>query len=219
VGNAYNFQPSGITFDEPVRLTLGYDVNKLPENVASVVLAYCNSEAGWTELRTESDVVAGLGQLSASVDHFTIFAVLARVSPQSPATLAALPATFELSNLSINPLVSRFWELLTFQIESGKEVTIAVDVTNQGGQEGNFNAILTLNGVTRGTKDVTLVPGQSQRIVFNLTENDPGTYEVQLGDLSGEFTTSIWFNWWLTAGLAAAFILLCYVAWYYRKRI
>jgi uncharacterized repeat protein (TIGR02543 family) len=219
VGNAYDFEPSDITFDKPVRLTLGYNVNELPEDVASVVLAYYNSETGWIELEAESGVVAEVGKLTAPIDHFTIFAILAKVSPPPPPlpTPPPPPANFELSNLSIMPSpLSKVWEALTFLVRAGEEVTITVDVTNQGGQEGSFNAVLRLNGVTQGTKDITLGPGQSQKIVFTITENKPGSYVVQIGDLSGEFITLLWFNWWLTGGFAAAFILLCWLAWYYR---
>jgi hypothetical protein len=220
VGNAYNFEPSDITFDKPVRLTLGYDVNELPEDVASVVLAYYNSGTGWIELEAESGVVAEVGKLTAPIDHFTIFAVLAKVSPPAPPPppTPAPPANFELSNLSIIPSLSKVWESLTFMVTSGEEVTITVDVTNQGGQEGSFNAVLRLNGVTQGTKDITLGPRQSQKIVFTITENEPGSYIVQIGDLSGEFITLLWFNWWLTGGFAAAFILLCWLAWYYGRK-
>jgi hypothetical protein len=149
VGNAYDFNPSGTNFTEPVRLTLAYDVNELPQNVTSVALAYYNSDTGWTELQPDNDVVAGVGQLSAPVRHFTTFAVLAKVSPPQPVVLPLPPATFELSNLSITPLISQIWESLTFRGESGKAVTITVDVTNQGGQRGSFNAVLSLNGITR----------------------------------------------------------------------
>jgi type IV pilus assembly protein PilA len=219
VGSAYDFEPSGITFDKPVRLTLGYDIDELPEDAASIVLAYYNSETGWTELEPESGVVAGLGEITAPVDHFTVFAVLAKVSPAPPTPpTPAVPADFELSNLSIVPTLSKIWEPLTFQIASGEEVTITVDVTNQGGQEDSFNAILNINGVKEGAKDVTLGPGQTQQIVFTLTDNEPGSYTVQIGDLRGEFITLLWFNWWLTAGLAAALILLVWLAWYYSRK-
>jgi len=81
VGTAYNFEPSGIVFDKPVHLTLGYDVNQLPQNVTSVKLVYYSSESGWISLEPESGRVAEVGRASAAVDHFTVFAVLAEVSP------------------------------------------------------------------------------------------------------------------------------------------
>lgn len=221
VGQVYDFQPSDITFSKPIRLTLGYDVNDLPEDVASVALAYYTSKTGWVELEAESNVVAEVGRLSAPVDHFTFFAVLASVSPPPvsppppPLPAPVPPAAFELSNLSISSSFSKVWELLTFAVKSGEEVTITVDAANNGGQEGSYEALLKINGVTKATKEITLGAGQHQKIAFTVTENEPGRYVVQISDLSGEFQSVSWFNWWLTGGLAAAFILLCWLAWYY----
>jgi hypothetical protein len=84
VGHAYDFRPSGTAFDKQVRITLGYDVAQLPEHVTSVALAYYTTESGWTNLKPESGSIAELGKLTALTDHFTIFAVLAEVTPASP---------------------------------------------------------------------------------------------------------------------------------------
>ena len=142
VGQVYDFQPSNITFSKPIRLTLSYNVNDLPEYVGSVALAYYTSDTGWVALEAESDVVAEVGRLTAPVEHFTIFAVLATVAPPPPpappAPAPTLPAAFELSNLSITPSMSKAWELITFLLKIGEEVTINVDVTNSGGEEGRY---------------------------------------------------------------------------------
>ena len=194
----------------------------MPEDVASVALAFYTSETGWVELEAESDVVAEVGRLTAPVEHFTIFAVLATVAPPPPPAPPAppvpaptLPAAFELSNLSITPSMSKAWELITFLLKIGEEVTINVDVTNSGGEEGRYEAILKVNGVITATEDVTLGAGQSAKVIFTVADSKPGHYAVQLGDLSGEFQSLSWFNWWLTGGLAAGFILLVWLAWYY----
>ncbi len=219
VGKVYDFEPSNITFSKPIRLTLGYNINELPENAISIVLAYYTVESGWVELEAEDGVVAELGRLTASVDHFTIFAVLASVPPPPlllpPPPVPPPPAAFELSNLSIMPSFSKVWELLTFVVKTGEEVTITVDVTNYGGQEGNYGALLKINGVTQAGKEITLGAGQWQKIVFTVTENEPGSYVVEIGNLSGEFQSLSWFNWWLTGGLTAVLILLGWLAWYY----
>ena len=221
VGKVYDFEPSNITFSKPIRLTLGYNINELPENAISVALAYYTAESGWVKLEAESGVVAEIGKVTASVDHFTIFAVLAGVPPppllppSPPPPAPPAPAAFELSNLSITPSFSKIWELLTFVVKTGEQVTITVDVTNYGGQEGNYDALLKINGVTQGNQEITFSGGQRQKIVFIVTESKPGSYTVEIGNLSGEFQSLLWFNWLLTGGLTAAFILLGWLAWYY----
>jgi hypothetical protein len=213
----YSFEPSGISFDRSVRLSLGYSVDQLPEDVTSVSLSYYTA-GGWTDLQTESGTVAEVGQVSAPVDHFTIFAILARVSP-SAAPPASVPANIELSNLSIRPSLSTVWEWLTFMVRSGQDVTVTVDATNHGGQAGSLNAALKLNDVIQETKDVNLGAGQSQNLVFTLTQIEPGTYVVEIGDLSGEFTSLLWTNWWLVAGFTGLLILLIWAAWHFGRKL
>ena len=196
VGDAYDFEPSGINFNKPIKLTLGYDINQLPEYVTSITLAYYTTESDWIELEAESGKVAEVGKLTAPVDHFTIFAVLAETNP----------ATFRLSNLTITPSVSKFWRILTFGVRTGKSAIISVEVTNHGGQRGNYTAILTMNGLAVEKKEISLNPGESQKLDFALIENEPGRYIVQIGDLSGELSSDSRINWWLILGLVAAFL-------------
>ena len=155
--------------------------------------------------------MAEVGKATGSVNHFTIFAILGEVS--SPA-----PAAFGLGNLSISPSTSKVWEPVTFITRTGEEVTISVDVNNNGGQDGTYTATLMINGVAVDEKEVGLSPGETQKVVFMVTENEPGVYTVEIGDLSGEFESLLWLNWWLIGGLSAAFILLGWLAWYYGRR-
>ena len=103
-------------------------------------------------------------------------------------------------------------------MEGGEEATITVDVTNIGAQTGSYTAVLTINGVTRGTKEVTLGSEQSQQIAFTVSENEPGSYVVQVGDLDGEFLSFLWINWWLGGGIAAAIIFIGWLVWYLIRR-
>ena len=81
IGDAYNFSPSGIVFDMPVSITLGYDISQLPEETKSVTLAYYTPELGWNDLTGESGTVAELGKITAPVNHFSLFAVLVKITP------------------------------------------------------------------------------------------------------------------------------------------
>ena len=64
------------------------------------------------------------------------------------------------------------------------------------------------------TLTLNLAPGETQHIVFNVTGNEPDIYTVQVGELTGEFESSFWINWWLIAGFTAAFILLVLLLFY-----
>ena len=85
IGLAYDFGPLGATFDPPITFTWSYDPDTLPEGVAEedLVLAYYDEVAGeWVELDcvvdTENDTI------TASVEHFTTFAIIGVVTPPPP---------------------------------------------------------------------------------------------------------------------------------------
>jgi hypothetical protein len=209
VDKAYEFTPSGIAFDTSVRLTLGYDVNKLPKQIASIFLAYYTPKSGWVELKSENGAVASIGRLTAPVEHFTIFAVLAKPTN----------ATFRVTKLNITPSLERAWGRLTFALRTGREVNISALVTNYGGKPGDYDAILRINGQAVDERQLTIGPTESQMVTFTRSGNKPGRYEVQIGDLSGEFVsgefvTSLWINWWL---ILIVILVLALIGWLVRK--
>jgi len=82
IGLPYDFGPDGATFDPPVTLTWTYDPADIPEGIAEedLVIAYYDEVAGeWVELEcvvdTENKVI------TASVSHFTTFALVAVPTP------------------------------------------------------------------------------------------------------------------------------------------
>ena len=225
VGKTLDFRPSRTSFDRRVKITLGYDIMQVPDEVLSIGTAFYNAITRfWSYTDSIGSKVADIGRLTAPVDHFTIFAILAIVPaptppepPPTPAPPGPKPAEFELSNLLITPSIVKNVEKLIFVKRTGEEAVISVDVTNVGGQQGNYDVILIINGITRGSERVGLDPGQTETASFTVAGNEPGTYLVQIGDVNGDFISALWINWWLITGFAALFILLCWLAWYLLK--
>jgi len=82
IGLAYDFGPDGATFDPAITLEYTYDPGALPEGVAeeNLVLAYYDEDADeWVELDCVVDTVNNT--ITASVEHFTIFAIIGAVTP------------------------------------------------------------------------------------------------------------------------------------------
>jgi len=82
---AYNFSPEGATFDPPITFTWKYDPDALPEGVAEedLVLAYYDEEAEkWIELDCLVDTINNT--ITASVGHFTTFAIIGTVIIPKP---------------------------------------------------------------------------------------------------------------------------------------
>jgi uncharacterized membrane protein len=91
--------------------------------------------------------------------------------------VAASPAAFEVSNLSITPA----------SIEAGESVSISVDITNTGNLEGTYTLTLLIDGAVEATKDVTLAGGATASVTFRITKNVAGTYGVEVDGLTGSF--------------------------------
>jgi len=169
IGLPYDFGPDGATFDPPITFTWTYDPEALPEGVAEedLVIAYYDEDAGeWVELDcvvdTENNVI------TASVPHFTCFAIIGRVKP----------AAFTLSSLAISPS----------EIAPGEEVSISLSVANTGGVEGSHSVVLKINGAKEAEQRVTVAAGSSQSVSFSVVKEDAGIYNIAVNGLSGSFT-------------------------------
>jgi hypothetical protein len=210
---AFTITPEGAEFDRDIFLTLGLDQAQLPENALNVTMVYYDDINGvWAPLNYETGGPNGVAELtlSAPINHFSIFGVLAEVAPPSPP-----PAHFVPSGLSIVPMV----EKTTFVTKTGESVTITANIANNGGQEGDYPVVLKLNGKTVETQTVTLGAGQSQQVKFTPSGLDYGQYEVEVAGLNGEFTVSRAITWWLIIVIIVALGLIIWgVVWGRRRR-
>ncbi len=171
IGLAYNFSPSGASFDPAVSLTFKFDPTTLPENidVNNLVLAYYDETTDqWVKLESVVDVTNNL--ITAKITHFTTFA-LVNIPKQ---------AGFTLGSLSISPT----------NVVAGETVTISIIVTNTGDSAGNYTAILRINGVKEVEQSFTFAAEASQVISFDVVKEKAGTYDVNLNGLSGSFTVT-----------------------------
>jgi hypothetical protein len=197
IGTACELGPDGITFDKPVVLTLSYeesvsresirwdsngdgtidfldkDISVAPEDFR--IAYYDTSTAAWVFLESIVNQVAKT--VTAEVDHFTLFALVA-------------PATEQLvvESIDIDPDI----------IDLGEEIAITVTVENPGKHRGTYIVPLEIEGVFEDSKEVTLSPGESE-IVFMHKEPYTGTHEVSVLGKTAEFTvreSSSSRSWW-----------------------
>ena len=97
---------------------------------------------------------------------------------QGTITGASKPATFTLSDLTVNPL----------EAYVGEAIQISVNVTNIGDVEGNTTINLEINGAIKDSTNITLPGLKSSEIVeFTDIEMNEGNYTVKIGDLSAFF--------------------------------
>jgi hypothetical protein len=83
-------------------------------------------------------------------------------------------AAFEVTSLDITPS----------EATTGETVSITAEVSNIGGSEGTYTAVLSVDGATAETKEVMLAPSASETVTFSLVKDTPGTYQVGIGELT-----------------------------------
>lgn len=118
----------------------------------------------------------------------TIIAITMVVALVIPTACATKPAEFEVTALNISPS----------EVVRGESTTVTVDIENIGGREGTYTAILTIDGMEAETKEITLAAGAKETVPFTVTQDAPGTCQIELGGLSrtlrvlkpAEFTVS-----------------------------
>jgi hypothetical protein len=84
----FDIQPSGSTFSSPITITASYDPSLIPAGTSPYLAWYNPTTGQWEHLTTVSiDTVNHT--ITASVNHFSTFAVLAALSKTSTTTSTA----------------------------------------------------------------------------------------------------------------------------------
>ena len=89
-----------------------------------------------------------------------------------------VPSAFRVSNLKIIPGRAKPYG----------SVTIIAEAVNIGPVRSSYSLVLKIKGMVEAVKEITLSPGQSQKVAFAILKNKPGVYDVDLEGLKGSFT-------------------------------
>jgi hypothetical protein len=202
VVNAYKLEPNGAKFEPYLELILAYDKGKLPSGARedSLCIAYYDHGAQqWISLESKVDPEASV--VIAKVKHFTTFAIIGKMVPSVPASTPS----FVVTNMNITPS----------QIEVGQTVTISAEVRNNGGSEGEYPLNLMINGVWHDSRDITLAPGESRVVTYEMSGEEAGDYNVSLDGQSGKFTVVSVpsYSWLSRHWIAIAIIILLFIFW------
>ena len=164
---AYDFGPDGARFEPGITLSLSYDPQALPEGIVEdeLCLAYWDGKQ-WQLLESTADSTAQ--KISATVNHFTQFAVIGKL---------AAPAAFNLGELNISPS----------EAEIGELIVISTVVSNTGGQSGSYEIALQIDGTLVDTAAVTLAANTSEKVTFSITGDTLGSHEIDVNGLVGTF--------------------------------
>jgi len=69
-------------------------------------------------------------------------------------------------------------------------ITFSAKISNTGGQPGQYEATLTLNGTVVETRQLIIESNTNQAVSFSLQDLEPGQYSFSINGLSGSFTVA-----------------------------
>lgn len=93
----------------------------------------------------------------------------------------AKPAEFTVVDLSLEPA----------EIVAGASSTASARVSNTGGTEGTYSAVLVINSEKSETKSVLINPGGTEVVTFTVSRPTPGRYEVAIGSQKQTLTVKL----------------------------
>jgi hypothetical protein len=88
------------------------------------------------------------------------------------------PAKLGVSYLNIDPA----------QVLPNQEVTISANICNSGEERGTKTVSLMVNGEAVASQSVGVSGGSCQQVVFKTSRAIPGTYQVAIDGMTGEFS-------------------------------
>lgn len=77
-------------------------------------------------------------------------------------------------------------------IGAGETATVSTNVINTGGIKGTYVAVLTINGQEANKKEVSIGPGATETVTFQVTKNTEGDYKLAIGDSSAILNVYQW---------------------------
>jgi|GEM_PF-3157790 len=118
---------------------------------------------------------------SAAALAILAFIILRRPSRLVPAAGGAaklVPPPLHVKNLRITPK----------RVKLGKKVTIIAEASNPTSAVSNYSLVLRIEDRVEAVKEITLEPGQRQKIAFTILKDRPGTYNVEMEESKDSFT-------------------------------
>jgi hypothetical protein len=143
-----------------------FRINNVVENIAELSLG---PGASQTTVCTVQKELEGEYYVDVEGLHGT-FTVLKRA-----------PAYFQVSNLTIKPE----------KVKQGQPISIGFMVTNTGEKPGIYNANLLIKGMTEASEDISIEPGETKSVTFNVVKDAAGFFPVNVEGFSGRFVVEM----------------------------
>jgi hypothetical protein len=168
IGLPYQLGPEGATFDPPVTLKMIYDPSQIPSGVDENNLKIGYWDGNMWQVQ-DSTVDSANHTVITQINHFSEYAVI-----------SVPPPAFSLSSLKITP----------DKVNPGETTTIETVLSNTGGSPGSLVVVLKVNGAQVNSKQLSLDPGKSETVTFQLQKEVPGEYKLDINGQTGQFSVA-----------------------------
>ena len=94
------------------------------------------------------------------------------------------PPAFTVMNFSVGPE----------RVRQGQPVIVTASVTNTGEITGSHTLILRVKGIAESQQEITLTPGKTENVEFQIIKDTPGFYPVSMENWTGKFVVEMDWN-------------------------
>jgi uncharacterized cupredoxin-like copper-binding protein len=148
------------------KYSMVFRINHVVEHIAEMSLGPGASQTATITVNKEAP-----GDYYVEVDGSRgLFTVLERI-----------PASFSISGLTVSPE----------RVKQGQTIAIGFMVTNNGEKPGVYKAEVDIKGMSEATEDITLEPGETKHVTFNIIKDTAGFYPVSVEHMSGRFVVEM----------------------------
>jgi hypothetical protein len=168
IGQSYDVQPSGATFEASALLIFRFFSSDIPADipVSALYIALWDPAAmTWKDIGGTLNEAAGT--ITTQIQHLSTYALMAHTRP----------ADFKMSNLT----------LTSTEVAPGGTTTANVVVTNQGDLSGNYTLSLKLDDNSIQSKTVALNGGDSETVGFVIAPDAVGEHRISIGAMLVNF--------------------------------
>jgi hypothetical protein len=150
----------------PGHYSVVFKINHVVENIAELMLGPGASQTATFTVTEDEE-----GEYLVEADSLQgTFEVLRRE-----------PAAFSVTELTINPE----------RIKQGQNIAVNFLVTNTGERPGSYTANLMIKGLSEATEEISLEPGETKSVTFNIVKDTAGFYPVTLAGMNGRFVVEM----------------------------
>ena len=156
----------------------GQELGNFAYGGSAIILLFEPNHVTFSIPLDNGPVHVNMGQkIGTSLAHTPTQTPTPQPSPSITIPRLATPA-LATQYISINPL----------QAYAGQPVTVSTNVVNTGGDTGNYNVVLMINGQVEQERTVSVGPGASYPVKFTIIKSQPGTYSAKIDSQQSNFT-------------------------------